>query len=233
MELVHARLSLKNPRRSDLQPLEVDALVDSGAIHLCLPPHVQMQLGLEAIAQKEITLADGSKQFVPYVGPVELHFKNRVGFAGAALPLGKIDDGEVGPADLTYYQGVQFWVRGNGKHYLVRFHSDAVQDFGREVPALITGRDEPSMWCFPHLTGLYKAIVLARTIVKRYRGGSQCGRAMTAVRASVSMEMLPIWRTSRGTQPRFGVDPLGPRVRAVALAPSELAGVAETAQPVR
>ena len=85
MELVHARLSLKNPRRSDLQPLEVDALVDSGAIHLCLPPHVQMQLGLEAIAQKEITLADGSKQFVPYVGPVELHFKNRVGFAGALV----------------------------------------------------------------------------------------------------------------------------------------------------
>jgi hypothetical protein len=32
--------------------------------------HVQIQLDLEEIAKKEITLADGSKQLVPYVGPV-------------------------------------------------------------------------------------------------------------------------------------------------------------------
>lgn len=85
MGLVHARLVLKNPRRTDLQPLEVEALVDTGAIHLCLPTHVQLQLGLEEIAKKEIALADGSRQLVPYVGPVELHFKNRVGFSGALV----------------------------------------------------------------------------------------------------------------------------------------------------
>jgi hypothetical protein len=32
-----------------------------------------------------VTLADGSKKLVPYVGPVELRFKNRVGFAGALV----------------------------------------------------------------------------------------------------------------------------------------------------
>ena len=32
-----------------------------------------------------MTLADGSKKSVPYVGPVELRFKNRVGFAGALV----------------------------------------------------------------------------------------------------------------------------------------------------
>ncbi|HEV8316560.1 MAG TPA: hypothetical protein VGQ10_04090, partial [Vicinamibacterales bacterium] len=61
------------------------ALADSGALHLCIPDHVQIQLRLEAIDEKEVTLADGSKKLVPYVGPVELRFKNRVGFAGALV----------------------------------------------------------------------------------------------------------------------------------------------------
>jgi clan AA aspartic protease len=85
MGLVKAKVALKNPRKPDLQPVEVDALADSGAVHLCIPTHVQLQLGLEEIAQKEATLADGNKKLVPYVGPVELHFKNRVGFAGALV----------------------------------------------------------------------------------------------------------------------------------------------------
>jgi clan AA aspartic protease len=61
------------------------ALADSGALHLCIPEHVQIQLQLETIDSKEVTLADGSKKLVPYVGPVELHFKNRIGFAGALV----------------------------------------------------------------------------------------------------------------------------------------------------
>ena len=60
-------------------------MVDSGATHLCIPEHVQIQLQLNEIDTKEFTLADGSKKLVPYVGPVELHFKNRVGFAGALV----------------------------------------------------------------------------------------------------------------------------------------------------
>lgn len=85
MGLIRAKLLLKNPRRAELQPLEVDALVDSGAVHLCLPPHVQIRLGLESVSEKEVILADGDKKLVPYVGPVELHFKNRVGFTGALV----------------------------------------------------------------------------------------------------------------------------------------------------
>ena len=85
MGLTYAKLTLQNPRRPDVQPVEVDALADSGAVHLCIPPHVQLQLGLEEIAKKDVTLADGCEQLVPYVGPVELHFKNRIGFAGALV----------------------------------------------------------------------------------------------------------------------------------------------------
>ncbi len=65
--------------------MDVVALADSGAVHLCIPEHVQIQLKLEAIDNKEVTLADGSKKLVPYVGPIELRFKNRVGFAGALV----------------------------------------------------------------------------------------------------------------------------------------------------
>ena len=85
MGLVNGHLLLKNARLSELAGVEVDALVDIGAVHLCIPEHVRIQLKLEAIAEKEVTLADGSKRLVPYVGPIEIKFKNRTGFAGALV----------------------------------------------------------------------------------------------------------------------------------------------------
>ena len=85
MGLVNGHLLLKNPRIAELSGVEVDALVDTGAVHLCIPEHVRIQLKLEAIEEKEVTLADGSKRLVPYVGPIEIKFKNRTGFAGALV----------------------------------------------------------------------------------------------------------------------------------------------------
>ena len=85
MGLVNGHLVLKNPRLPDLTPVEVEALVDSGATHLCIPEHIRVQLQLEQIDSKEVTLADGSMPFVSYVGPVELRFKNRIGFSGALV----------------------------------------------------------------------------------------------------------------------------------------------------
>ena len=85
MGLVNGMLTLRNPRRPDLPSVEVQALADSGSVHLCITEHVRIQLELETIDQKEVTLADGSRRLVPYVGPVELRFKNRVGFSGALV----------------------------------------------------------------------------------------------------------------------------------------------------
>lgn len=85
MGLVNGKVRLKNPRLPDLAPVDIVALADSRAVHLRIPEHIQIQLKLEAIDTKEVTLADGSKKLVPYVGPVELRFKNRVGFAGALV----------------------------------------------------------------------------------------------------------------------------------------------------
>ena len=54
-------------------------------MHLCIPPHVQIQLQLETVDQKEVTLADGSQRLIPYVGPIKIQFENRIGFAGALV----------------------------------------------------------------------------------------------------------------------------------------------------
>lgn len=85
MGLVNAKIILSNPRVKKPMPLEVDALVDSGAVHLCIPEHVQIQLNLEEIDKKEAILADGERKLVPYAGPIEIKFKNRIGFAGALV----------------------------------------------------------------------------------------------------------------------------------------------------
>ena len=85
MGLVISKIGLGNPGDASVRPISVDALVDTGAVHLCIPEHVQIQLKLKEIDRKEVTLADGSRRVAPYVGPVEIRFKNRVGFAGALV----------------------------------------------------------------------------------------------------------------------------------------------------
>jgi clan AA aspartic protease len=85
MGLVNGTVSLRNPRLPELTPVDTQALADSGSIHLCIPEHVRLQLKLEGIDDKEVTLADGSRKLVPYVGPIEIRFKNRIGFAGALV----------------------------------------------------------------------------------------------------------------------------------------------------
>ena len=82
---VAAPIALRNPKRPDAPALTVTANADAGTIHLCIPAHLQIQLGLDVTGQKEITLADGSRKLVPYAGPVEVRFKNRVGFTGALV----------------------------------------------------------------------------------------------------------------------------------------------------
>lgn len=85
MGLTNADITLRNPRKPELEPIQVQALENSNSVHLCIPQHVQIQLELEEIDKKEATLADDSRRLVPYVGPIEIRFKNRVGFSGALV----------------------------------------------------------------------------------------------------------------------------------------------------
>lgn len=101
MGLVRTHLMLSNPREEGLAAIKVDAFVDTGAVHLCLPEHVALQLGLAELEKREVKLADGSKSLVSYVGPVKTSFRNRSCYTGAmvlgdevligAIPMGDMD----------------------------------------------------------------------------------------------------------------------------------------------
>ena len=81
-------LSLRNPRYPDLPPVEVEALADTGSTFLCIPAAIAEALRLETYDHKDATIADGSRRRVPYMGPLEVRFKNRVALGGA-LVLGE------------------------------------------------------------------------------------------------------------------------------------------------
>ncbi len=85
MGLSYCMVSLTNPRLPSIQPIETEALADTGSVFLIIPEHVRLQLQLEDQSKKEITLADGSKRMVPYVGPIETKFKNRIAYVGAIV----------------------------------------------------------------------------------------------------------------------------------------------------
>lgn len=46
MGLTNAKIWLRNPRLPELGTMEVEALVDTGAVHAYIPAHVQTQLKL-------------------------------------------------------------------------------------------------------------------------------------------------------------------------------------------
>ena len=83
MGLVYASVALSNPTSRSVAPMTVRALVDTGAVNLCTPSHVALQLELEELERREITTADGRSTLVPYVGPIQVRFENRSCFVGA------------------------------------------------------------------------------------------------------------------------------------------------------
>lgn len=82
---VMAQLSLSNPREPGLSAMTVQALVDTGALMLCIPEHVARQLRLQAESEREVTVADGRSTTVPYVGPLRVAFQNRFCYVGALV----------------------------------------------------------------------------------------------------------------------------------------------------
>ena len=89
-------LTLKNPRLPGLQPVAVEALADANAwpLHI-IPKPVWVQLPLEINDSREVALADETRTWVPYVGPIEARFKNRVGYTGALVMRDRVVLGSV------------------------------------------------------------------------------------------------------------------------------------------
>jgi clan AA aspartic protease len=83
--LIRGTFQLLNPLSQELAPLEVSALADTGAVHLCIPENVALQLQLQELEKREVVLADDHRRTVPYMGPVEVRFRNRCCFTGAMV----------------------------------------------------------------------------------------------------------------------------------------------------
>ena len=53
LKAVTVTLTLANPKSPDIQPVQAEALVDTGAVHLAILEHVKIQLQLEEQGKKE------------------------------------------------------------------------------------------------------------------------------------------------------------------------------------
>ncbi len=98
MGLIYTEIVLSNPSKQLV--IQSRALADTGAIHLCIPKHIAIQLDLEEIEKREVIIADGSRQSVPYVGPIKLTFENRNCFVGALVLGDEILLGAIPMEDL-------------------------------------------------------------------------------------------------------------------------------------
>ena len=85
MGIIYSDITLSNPSNTSLQVVEIKALVDTGALFLCIPEHIAIQLKLQEYEKREVTIADGSKRLCPYVGPVKINYLNRMCLTGALV----------------------------------------------------------------------------------------------------------------------------------------------------
>lgn len=85
MGQIQAKIDLSNPKDNSLKTMKVEALVDTGAITLCIPQHIAIQLNLEVLEQREVITANGQRQKCDYVGPVKITFSNRACFCGSLV----------------------------------------------------------------------------------------------------------------------------------------------------
>jgi clan AA aspartic protease len=101
MGLTRTTIELRSPVMPELGPLSVQALADTGAMYLCLPPAVASRLGLRELERRDFILADGSHRLVPYGGPVEVRFGNRRCFVGAMLTGDEVLLGAIPMEDMV------------------------------------------------------------------------------------------------------------------------------------
>lgn len=74
---IYTNISLKNPSLEISKPFETRALVDTWALHLCIPEHVSLQLWLKELQKREVSTADWKSHICSYVWPIQVSFWNR------------------------------------------------------------------------------------------------------------------------------------------------------------
>lgn len=77
MGIIFQNIRLANFGRDDLEEIDANALVDSGAAELCIPQHIANQLRLKQLEEREVRIANGDRVLVPYVGGVRVEVFGR------------------------------------------------------------------------------------------------------------------------------------------------------------
>lgn len=77
MGIIRQHIRLSNFAMPNLEEIDARALVDTGSLELCIPRHVANQLRLKTIEDREVTLANGERQVVPYVGGIRIEVFGR------------------------------------------------------------------------------------------------------------------------------------------------------------
>jgi len=85
MGITYADLRLANDAREELDEINASAVVDTGALHLCIPQHIALQLQLKSRSQREVQTADGKSHLVDYVSPVRISLLGRECVTGALV----------------------------------------------------------------------------------------------------------------------------------------------------
>jgi clan AA aspartic protease len=98
--MIDAEIELSNPIKPKLKPVLVKALVDTGAMTICIPEQIAVQLQLKEIEKREVTTADDHSHVVPYAGPIQIRFQNRTCFTGALIIGGSVLLGAVPMEDM-------------------------------------------------------------------------------------------------------------------------------------
>jgi clan AA aspartic protease len=85
---VNTKITLKNHRdtfalkkgfikEQEIRKATIDVMVDTGATTLIIREKLFQQLGLDSIADREITLANNSKEKCKVTEPLEIHWEDR------------------------------------------------------------------------------------------------------------------------------------------------------------
>jgi len=112
--LIRTDIDLLNPRSGELAPLKVTALVDTGAITLCIPEHVAVQLDLAELEKRE----DAPKE------ELEKRFKELTDLTDKIERLQKLE--AIKPAKNPLHD--------------MKKEDRARWSFGRAIQCLMTGR---------------------------------------------------------------------------------------------
>ena len=85
MGITYADIRLANQARPDLEEIDTSAVVDTGALHLCIPEHIAVQLQLSPLKQREVQTADGKSHLVDYVAPIKISMLGHECVTGALV----------------------------------------------------------------------------------------------------------------------------------------------------